>query len=306
MQQHEVVIIGGGPAGLTAGIYTSRYGLDTLLLERGLYGGQIVNARLVDNYPGFPDGVSGMDLGQLFYNQALKFGLKMETVDVTGFIASDRGFILKTEDEEISARAVIIATGADYQKLNVDGESRLTGRGVSYCATCDGFLFRGKDVAVVGGGDTAATDALELSEHAAAVYLIHRRNQLRAAEINQRHVFAQPKIQMVWDSVVEKIEGQDKVTNLKVKNVKSGDSSSLNVDGVFVAIGLLPNNGLFKGIVDIDAAGNIVTDDMMRTSRPGIFAAGDIRRNSPRQVSAAVGDGATAAKSVFSFLREGA
>ncbi|MDD5312522.1 MAG: thioredoxin-disulfide reductase [Dehalococcoidia bacterium] len=304
MQQHEVVIIGGGPAGLTAGIYTARYGLDTLLLERGLYGGQIVNARLVDNYPGFPDGISGMDLGQLIYNQAAKFAVKMETVEVTGFSTSDSGFIIKTEDEEISSRSVIIATGSNYQKLNIDGENKLSGRGVSYCATCDGFLFRGKTVAVIGGGDTAATDALELSEHASTVYLIHRRNQLRAAEINQRHVFAQPKIHMVWDSVVEKIEGQDKVTNLRVKNVKSGESSSLEVDGVFVAIGLLPNNGLIKGIVEIDTAGNIVTDDMMRTSKPGIFAAGDIRRNSPRQVSAAVGDGAAAAKAVFSYLRE--
>lgn len=304
MNEYEVAIIGGGPAGLTAGLYVSRYGLNAVLIERGMYGGQIVNAGHVENYPGFPQGISGIDLGQMFYEQSLRFGLQTITADVTSFTKVDKLFNISTDDIKISARAVIIASGSNYRKLDIPGENKLTGAGVSYCATCDGFLFRNKDVAVIGGGDTAISDAMELSQHCNKVYVIHRRHELRATQALQRIAFSIPKIEFVWDSVVLSIEGEDKVTGLNIKNIQTGDVSSLAVAGVFIAIGFIPNSGLFKSIVDIDEAGNIVTDDLMRTSTPGLFAAGDIRRNSARQVATAVGDGATAGKSVFAYIKE--
>ena len=304
MKEYEVAIIGGGPAGLTAGLYASRYGLSTILIERGLFGGQIVNAGYVENYPGFPKGVSGMELGQLMYDQASRFGLESTVGEVTGFKRAPDKFVISMDNESITARAVVIATGSNYRKIGVEGETRLTGRGVSYCATCDGFLFKNKDVAVVGGGDTAVTDALELSQHAGKVFIIHRRDQLRASSIIQRAAFSVPKIQFKWDSIVESLEGQDKLSCINLKNVKSGEKTALQVDGVFVAIGLIPNSALFAGLVETDENNNITTDELMRTSVPGLFAAGDVRKNSARQVATAVGDGATAAKSAFSFLKE--
>jgi thioredoxin reductase (NADPH) len=304
MQEYEVAIIGGGPAGLTAGLYSSRYGLNTLLIERGMYGGQIVNAGHVENYPGFPQGVTGMDLGQLFYDQSIKFGLQTLTSEVTGFKQTGKMFQIMTYDEEVSARAVIIASGSEYRKLGVPGEDKLTGRGVSYCATCDGFLFKNKDVAVIGGGDTAVSDAMELSQNCSKVYVVHRRHELRATQALQRVAMAMPRIQFVWDSVIWNVEGEDKVSGLTVKSTKTGDLSKLAVEGVFVAIGFIPNNALFKSLVDLDESGNIITDDLMRTKVPGLFAVGDIRRNSARQVATAVGDGATAGKAVFAFIKE--
>ena len=304
MKEYEVAIIGGGPAGLTAGLYASRYGLNTILIERGLFGGQIVNAGYVENYPGFPQGVSGMELGRLMYEQASRFGLTSTVGEVTGFKHASDKFEITMDDGFITAMSVIIATGANYRKIGVDGETRLIGRGVSYCATCDGFLFKNKEVAVVGGGDTAVTDALELSQHADKVYIIHRRDQLRASSVVQKLAFSIPKIQFKWDSVVESLEGQDKLSRINLKNVKSGEKSELQVDGVFVAIGLIANSALFVGLVEMDENNNISTDELMRTSVPGIFSAGDVRKNSARQVATAVGDGATAAKSAFSFLKE--
>lgn len=304
MKEYEVVIIGGGPAGLTAGLYAARYGLKTILLERGLFGGQIVNAREVHNYPGFPNGVAGMDLGQMMYDQAVKFGLQAEIAEFTGIKSGGSGFEITFDEETISSKAVIVATGSNYRKMGVDGEAKLTGRGVSYCATCDGFLFKNKEVAVVGGGDTAVTDALELSQHCKTVYVIHRRDQLRASEVVQRAALSNDRIKFIWNSVVESLNGQEKLENVVIKYVKTGSVSNLIVEGVFVAIGLIPNSDLFKGLLELDEAGNIISGETMRTSVPGIFTAGDIRRNSARQVATAVGDGATAAKSVFSYLKE--
>ena len=305
MQNYDVAIIGGGPAGLTAGLYASRYGLNTVLIERGMYGGQIVNAGHVENYPGFPQGISGMDLGQMFYEQSTRFGLSTITSEVTAFKHTGKTFLISTDDDEIEAKAVVIASGSYYRKLGVPGEDNLTGRGVSYCATCDGFLFKNKDVAVIGGGDTAVSDALELSQNCSKVYVVHRRHELRATQALQKVAFSIPKIEFVWDSVIWKIEGEDKVAKLTVKSTKNGDLSDLVVEGVFVAIGFIPNNTLFKDLVDLDEAGNIVTDDLMRTKVPGLFAAGDIRRNSARQVATAVGDGATAGKTAFAYIKEG-
>lgn len=305
MQEYEVAIIGGGPAGLTAGLYASRYGLSTVLIERGMYGGQIVNSAHVENYPGFPQGVSGMDLGQMFYEQSTRFGLQTITSEVTAFKQSGKVFNITTSDEEVTAKAVIIASGSDFRKLGVPGEEKLIGRGVSYCATCDGFLFKNKVVAVIGGGDTAISDALELSQNCAKVYVVHRRHELRATQALQRVAMSISKIEFVWDSVIWSIDGEEKVSGLNVKSTKTGDMSKLIVDGVFVAIGFIPNNGLFKSMVDTDETGNIVTDDLMRTKVPGLFAVGDIRRNSARQVATAVGDGATAGKTVFAYIKEG-
>jgi thioredoxin reductase (NADPH) len=303
MNRYEVIIIGGGPGGLTAGLYTSRAGLKTLLFERGIIGGQIVNARQVDNYPGFPQGISGAELASLMHQQAIKYGLETITAEVTAIKPSPIYNVITTEDD-FEAEAIIIAAGSEYRKLGVSGEERLLGRGVSYCATCDAFFFRDQDVAVVGGGDTAITDALELSEHASKVYIIHRRNQLRAGEALQKMAFAQPKLKPIWDTVVDEVTGEDKLSGLRLRNVKTGEITNLQVAGVFVAVGLEPNSQCFAGIVDLDEAGNIKTNELMATSTPGIFAVGDIRKNSARQVTSAVGDGATAALSAFKYLRE--
>jgi len=301
--KYDVIIVGGGPAGLTAGLYTSRAGLKSLLLERGMLGGQMVNATLVENYPGFPEGVAGSELGSLMHRQATRYGLEMVTAEVTG-IGDGRPHSVATPEGSFEAAAIIIATGSEYRKLEVTGEERLSGRGVSYCATCDGFFFRNREVAVVGGGDTAITDALELSQHANKVYVIHRRDQLRAGEILQRRAFAHPKLEFIWSTVVEEVLGEKTLSGLRLRNGKTGQQSILKVDGVFVATGLMPNSRSFFDILELDDAGYIVTDETMATSTPGIFAAGDVRRNSPRQIAAAVGDGVTAAMSAFKYVQE--
>jgi thioredoxin reductase (NADPH) len=302
MDKHDVIIIGGGPAGLTAGIYASRMGLRSLLIERGLFGGQMVNATLIENYPGFPKGISGLDLASLMHEQAGKYGLVTTTTDVTTIEAEQPHRVL-TAEGTFEAEAVIIATGSQYRKLDAPGEERLVGRGISYCATCDGPLFADEQVAVIGGGDTAITDALELTQHAARVSLIHRRDELRASQVLQERALGNPKMAFIWDSVVEEVVGDQMVQGLKLRNVKTGQLSTLEVAGVFVAVGLTPNSQPFTGLLDTSETGHVIADQTLATSVPGIFAAGDIRRNSPRQVAAAVGDGATAALSAFKYLR---
>jgi thioredoxin reductase (NADPH) len=302
MAKYEVVIIGGGPAGLTAGLYTSRAGLKSLLAERGMFGGQIVNAPLVENYPGFPEGISGAELGSLMHQQATKYGLDMVTAEVTG-VEVGQPYKIVTTEGGFEAEAIIIAAGSEYSKLNVPGEETLMGHGVSYCATCDGFFFRQKEVAVVGGGDAAITDALELAQHASKVYVIHRRDQLRAGQVLQQRAFAEPKLEFIWNTVVDEIVGEQLVKALSLRNVKTKRLSTLEVAGVFVAVGLKPNSQPFADIVELSETGHIVTNELMATSVAGIFAAGDIRRKSARQVASAVGDGATAALSAFGYLR---
>jgi thioredoxin reductase (NADPH) len=303
MNKYDVIIIGGGPAGLTAGLYAARAGLKSLLLERGNFGGQIVNARLVENYPGFPEGISGMELGEFMQRQATKYGLETTITEVSE-IRKGSTYEVSTSEGDIQAKAIIIAAGSEYRKLDVPGEERLSGRGVSYCATCDGFFFRDREVAVVGGGDTAITDALELAQHCRKVYIIHRRDQLRATKALQEKAFSQPKIEMVWNSVVDEIVGDKMLKSLRLRNVKTGQSSDLEVDGIFIAVGLKPNSKAFSQLVTLDEAGFIVTDEMMRTSALGIFAAGDIRHDSFRQVITAAGDGAAAAMSAFKYVKE--
>ncbi len=303
MTKYEVIIVGGGPAGLTAGLYTSRAGLNSLLAERGIVGGQIINATMVENYPGFPQGISGAELGSLMHQQAVKHGLEVVTAEVTG-IAPKQPYSISTTEGNFEAKAVIIASGSEYRKLGVSGEERLIGHGVSYCATCDGFFFRDREVAVIGGGDTAITDALELTRHVKKVYVIHRRDQLRAGQVLQQRAFDEPKLEFVWSTVVEKLVGDKMLEEIKLRNVKTGKLSTLKVAGIFVAVGLTPNSHSFVNVVDLDDTGYIVTDVTMATSAPGIFAAGDIRKNSPRQIGAAVGDGITAAISAFKYVQE--
>ncbi len=303
MARYEVIIIGGGPAGLTAGLYTSRAGLQSLLIERGVFGGQIVNASLVENYPGFPDGISGFELSSRMHQQAMKYGLEAVTAEVTG-LTQGQPYTVSTTEGIFEATAIIIAAGSEYRRLGVPGEERLSGHGISYCATCDGFLFRDRDIAVVGGGDTAITDALELTRHAKKVYIIHRRDQLRAGLVLQQRAFAQPKLEFIWDTVVEEALGDKILQEIKLLNVKTGQHSTLKVAGVFVAVGLMPNSQQFFNILELDDTGYICTDEMLATSASGIFAAGDIRRNSVRQVATAIGDGATAAMSTFRYLQE--
>lgn len=237
MARYDVIIIGGGPAGLTAGLYTSRAGLKSLLLERGALGGQMVNARLVENYPSFPEGISGPELGSLMHQQAIRYGLEVVTAEVRG-ITQGQLYSVSTTEGNFEATVVIIAAGSEYRKLGVAGEEKLSGHGVSYCATCDGFFFRDRQVAVVGGGDTAITDALELSQHASKVYVIHRRNQVRAGKALQQRAFAHPKLEFIWDTVVEETLGDKALEELKLRNVKTGQQSNLKVEGVFVAVGL--------------------------------------------------------------------
>lgn len=303
-QAYNLIIVGGGPAGLTAGIYAGRARLSTILLERALWGGQIVNAENVENFPGFPQGVSGMELGELMHKQATSFGLETLTAEVTGIALAGGNKIVKTDRGDFSARALILAGGAERQKLGVPGEEKLTGKGVSYCATCDGAFFQEVIVAVVGGGDAALNEALSLTHFASKVVVIHRRQELRASKIVQERAFANPKISFIWDSVVEAIEGEEEVRQLKLRNIKTGKESSLEVGGIFVAIGFKPNTSYLQGLLKLDGNGHIITDGRLQTTVPGIFAAGDIRHDSARQAIAAAGDGATAALSAERYLTE--
>jgi len=301
---YDVVIIGAGPAGLTAGLYTSRARLNSLLMERELIGGQIANAEWVENYPGFPEGISGFELVQLMHQQATRYGLKTIIAEATGIELKDGYKVVKTTEGELIAKAVIIAGGAKRQELGVLGEKEFTGKGVSYCATCDAAFFREQPVAVVGGGDAAITEALHLAKFASKVTIIHRRHQLRASRILQETAFSEPKIEFLWDSSVEKIEGEDFVKRLRINQVLTGEKSVLEAAGIFISIGFKPDTNYLKGILSLDTVGHIITNGKMETEIPGILAAGDIRYNSARQAITAAGDGATAAIYTEQFLTE--
>ena len=294
-KKYDVIIIGGGPAGLTAGLYASRARLSSLLIEKMAAGGWVVNAGLVENYPGFPQGIGGLELAELIDEQAKKYGLEVLLAEVTGLELEEGQKIVKTTEGDLAAKAVIITAGSDRVKLNVPGEKEFTGKGVAYCAICDAALFRDKPVAVVGGGNAAISEALELAKFASRVVVIHRRQQLRATRILQERAFAEPKIEFLWDTVVEAIEGDNVVKRLRLRNVPTGEKSVLDISGIFVALGFIPNTAYLKGVLPLDDAGAIITNEKMETGVPGIFAAGDIRSSSIRQVVAAAGDGAVAA-----------
>jgi len=303
-KEYEVIIIGGGPAGLTAGLYTSRARLNSLLIEQGLFGGQIADADKIDNFPGFPEGISGVELGQLMHQQATKFGLETLTAEATGIELQGKQKVVKTTKGNFIAKVVIIASGSERRKLGISGEEEFTGKGVSYCATCDAAFFRELPVAVVGGGDAAITEALHLTRFASKVTLIHRRDQLRATRILQEKAFTEPKIEFLLNTVIEEIEGDVVVKRLKLRQVITGEKSTLDVAGVFMSIGLSPNTDHLKGILSLGPLGHIITNDRMETEIPGIFAAGDIRQDSAQQAITAAGDGATAAIYAEKFVAE--
>lgn len=304
MNEYEVIIIGGGPAGLSAALYAARARLRSLLIEKGPLGGQITNAELIENYPGFPQGVSGMELGQLMQQQAAKYGLETLAAEATALELQGEKKLVTTTRGKFTARAVIIASGSERRKLGIPGEEEFTGRGVSYCATCDGPFFKESTVAVVGGGDAAITEALHLVKFASRVKVIHHRKELRASRILQEKALAEPKIEFIWDTRVVGIEGRDKVKRLNLSNVVTGEKATLEVAGVFVAIGLKPNTDYLKGVLPLDDAGYIVTNEKMETKVPGVFAAGDVRLNSARQAITAAGDGATAAVYARKFVSQ--
>jgi thioredoxin reductase (NADPH) len=301
-KEYDVVIIGGGPAGLSAGIYAARARLKTVMIEKMAVGGQIINSLMVENYPGYKDGISGVDLTMAMHEQATKFGLETISDEVTGIVVDGARKIVKIFQEDYITRVVIIAGGSERQKMGVPGEKEYTGKGVSYCATCDGAFFRDKPVAVLGGGNSAVTEALELTKFASKVYLIHRRHELRATKILQEKILADSRVQILWDTIVEEIKGDKFVKSLKIKNAVTGQTSELAVDGVFVSIGTQPATGYLKGVVALDAFGSVAVNDRLETSVPGIFAAGDIRSGSIKQVIGAAADGATAAISAGKYI----
>ncbi|MEW6137651.1 MAG: thioredoxin-disulfide reductase [Thermodesulfobacteriota bacterium] len=299
----ELAILGAGPAGLTAGMYAARARVPTILVERGMAGGQMAATELVDNYPGFPEPIFGVDLAQKMEAQAQKFGLKIVRADVSRVAIAGSGYELISESEEsISCSAVIFATGASPVKLGIPGELELAGRGVSYCAVCDGPFFRDSEVAVIGGGDSAVEEAVYLTRFASRVHLIHRRDELRAVKEIQEKALKEPKVTVHWSHVPVLIEGGMGVEGLRIRSVKDGAEKELGVSGVFFYVGLTPNSQCFRELVDTDPQGFVVTDETMACSRPGLFAAGDVRVKQLRQISTAVGDGATAAYSAQHYL----
>ena len=304
LKSYDIIIIGGGPAGLSAGIYASRARLKTLLIEKSAVGGMIINAGLVENYPGFSNGINGIDLTQAMLQQATKFGLETTSADVTGIKIDGKDRVLYTSEGDFTARAVIIAGGSERQKLGVPGEAEFTGKGVSYCATCDGAFFRDKVVAVIGGGNAAITEALELTRFASKIFVVHRRHELRATKVVQEKAFAEKKIEFVWDSAVVEILGDKSVNKILIRNVNNGKESVLNVAGVFVNVGSQPATDYLKGVVALDAVGAIVANGKMETSVPGVYTAGDIRSGSIRQAIGAAGDGAIAAVNAIKYLAD--
>ena len=299
---YDLIIIGSGPAGLSAAVYGKRAGLNLLIIEeKPMSGGQILNTYEVDNYLGLP-GISGFDMGMTFRQHAEKLGA--EFLEATVHSVEERGDYrcVYAGNQELETRTVIFATGAEHAKLGVPGEEELNGMGVSYCATCDGAFFRNQTVAVIGGGNVAVEDAILLSRTCKKVYVIHRRDELRADKILQEKLFACENVEIIWDTVPLAIEGENKVTALKIQNKKTGEEQQISLEGVFVAVGIVPNTELVQGLVKVDEGGYISAGEDCAASVPGIFAAGDIRTKQLRQVVTAVADGANAVISAERFL----
>jgi thioredoxin reductase (NADPH) len=303
MQQEKVIIIGSGPAGLTAGLYAARANLKPLIVTGTDVGGQVSISNEVENYPAFPDGTTGPELVDRMRQQAEKFGARIEMDQVTEVdFSTGPPFYLKTYGQEYQAHAIVIATGASPRRLGVPGEDEFIGRGVSFCATCDGFFFRGKDVVVVGGGDSALEEGLFLTKFADRVQVVHRRDELRAGPMLTQRAQKNEKMSFMWDTVVEEVVGNGSVEAVAVKNLKTGDQRRLATDGVFIYIGHYPNTQLFKGQLQMDAHNYLITDKLMMTSVPGVFAAGEVQDPVFRQVISSAGQGAQAAISVERWL----
>jgi thioredoxin reductase (NADPH) len=301
---YDVIVIGSGPAGLTAAVYCGRALLKTLVIAGAIPGGQLMLTTEVENFPGFEEPILGPDLIQRIRKQAERFGAEFVQDDATGVDFKSRPFKMRTGGETYESNAVIIATGASAKWLGLDSETRLRGRGVSSCATCDGFFFRGKDTVTVGGGDVAIEDTLFLTKFVNHATIVHRRNELRASKILQERAFKNPKISFVWDAIVEEVLGEQKVEGVRIKNVKTGKQEVLKCDGLFVAIGHQPNTGIFRGQIELDEKGYVLTHEGTATSVEGVFAGGDVRDFHYRQAVTAAGDGCRAAMDAEDYLGE--
>ena len=298
---YDVIVIGSGPGGMTAALYTSRSDLSTLIIERGAPGGQLINTAEVENYAGFKS-IKGPELANNMYEGATQFGAEYTFGDVREIIDGKEYKQIITSNKIFKARAIVIATGAEHKKIGIPGENELNGRGVSYCAVCDGAFFRDRPLVVVGGGDSAVEEGTYLTQFASKVTIVHRRDELRAQQILQDRAFNNDKVDFIWDTVVEEIEGDNNVDALQLRNVKTGEVSELPADGVFIYIGLLPNSNAFLDLGITDQEGWIVTDEYMETSTPGIFAVGDVRKTVLRQVATAVGDGSIAGDAAYKYV----
>ena len=301
---YDLIVLGGGPAGLTAALYAGRARVKTLLLAGSLPGGQPMNTDIVENYPGFPEGIDGPTLGQHFLKQTERFDAEIVLDIVTEVDFSNKPFTIRTHSKTYQAQMVVVATGAVPRRLGVPGEDKFFGRGVSACATCDGFFYRDKRVVVVGGGDSAVAEGLFLTRFAREVIIVHRRDELRATKIYQEQALAHPKIRLVWDTVLEEVLGEQTVNGVRVRNVKTGETSTIKTDGVFIYVGMVPTTELFTGQLDMDDWGYIVADRRQQTNVPGVFVAGDVQDPLYRQVVIAAGTGAVAAMEAEKFLAE--
>jgi len=301
---HDLIIIGAGPAGLSAGLYAARNKQDVVLVEKLSPGGQVLTTDLVENYPGFPDGIGGFELMDSIGKQAERFGLKILSHEVQGVDFKNQMKHLMLASGSMEARSVIVTTGAQPRKLGIEGEELLTGKGVSYCGTCDGPFYREADIAIIGGGDTAVQEAVFLTRFASRVYVIHRRDELRATKIIQERAFANEKIEFIWDTIPLSIEGETGVERLRLRNVKTSKESTLNIEGVFVLVGTRPVTEFLKDAVDMDNQGFINVDRRQETNVQGVFAAGDVTSETPRQIATAVGEGVTAVLSAEEYLED--
>ena len=302
---YKMVVLGSGPAGLSAALYAARAEANPLVYTGLELGGQAALTHTIENYPGFPDGVGGAELGELFQKQAERFGARVEFDRASQVDLSMRPFVVTADSgEQVKADSIVIATGASPNHLGVPGEMKLTGRGVSYCATCDGWFFKEKKVVVVGGGDSALEEGIFLTRYATSVTIVHRRDELRAGAILQSRAKANPKINFVWNTIVTEVSGGEAVTALKLKNVVTGEESEMKTDGLFIFIGHRPNTEMFKGQLEMDEGGYIVTDKLMQTSVPGVYAAGEAADPVFRQVVTSAGMGAAAAMQAIKFIEE--
>jgi len=301
MQELDIVVVGAGPGGLTSGMYSARSELNTICIEKMMPGGQIANTELVEDYPGF-ESISGRDLAKKIENHAVKFGLKIIYDSVKTIKLDGKFRIVEGENDSYKAKAVIVGTGGQPRKLGVPGEEEYTGKGVSYCAICDGAFFKDQVIAVAGGGDAAVEEGIYLTKFGSKVYIIHRRDQLRAQKVIQKRAFDNPKIEFVWDSVIEKVNGGDVIESIDIKNVKSGDITNLKVGALFPFIGFTPNSSIFNFEVKKDESGYIITNENMQTSVEGVYAIGDVRKQLCKQITNAVGDGTTAAVAADKYI----
>ncbi len=303
--EYDVLIIGGGAAGLTAGLYASRAGLKTVLLERMMTGGQIINAERIENFPGFPDGISGADLGARMLDQATKYGLEIRLSEVTGLRQGNRAWAVDTYDGTVSARSVVVAGGSTLRKLGVPGVEELHGAGVSYCATCDGAFFIDQVVGLIGGGDSALDEAMTLTEFASKVVMLQRGNSFTGQRVLQDRVLSHPKVEVRWNTSVDAVLGEGQVEGVSVTELTSGETSRIDLSGVFIFVGLEPNSQYLADLLPLDNAGHVPTDIWMRTPLPGLLAAGDIRQSSAAQLVTSAGDGATAAIAAQRYVETG-